>query len=172
MAESFMGEIRLVAFTFAPRNWATCDGQILPISQNTALFSLLGTTYGGNGQNTFALPNLQGRFPLHPGSGPGLTPRDLGETAGSSRVTLSTSEMPAHTHSLYAHPEPADAATARTDLKLATSVGGSAYGTGSADQPLVNMLTPAGQGQSHENRQPYLTLMFIISLQGVFPQHP
>ena len=102
MADPFVAEIRIFPFNFAPKGWAFCDGQLLPLSQNTALFSLLGTTYGGDGKSTFALPNLQGRAPMHPGQGPGLSPHNLGETGGNSTVTLSESELPAHSHARMA----------------------------------------------------------------------
>lgn len=171
MADPFVAEIRIFAFNFAPRGWAFCNGQILPISQNTALFSLLGTTYGGNGQSTFALPDLQGNAPMHPGQGQGLSLRDLGEMSGSSDVTLLVSEMPFHNHALLAAgSDPAESNDA-TNNAMARSKNGSAY-TATLN-PLTPMafqaLPPAGGSLPHNNMQPYLTLNFCIALQGVFP---
>jgi microcystin-dependent protein len=170
MADPFVAEIRIFPFNFAPKGWAWCNGQILPISQNTALFSLLGTTYGGDGRSTFALPDLQGRAPMHPGQGPGLSLHDLGETGGSERVTLLASEIPAHTHTVSGSNGPAILQTPSTD-----SVLGRANNNVYLDTPgnLVGMapeaLAPAGGSQPHNNMQPYLTLYFNIALQGVFP---
>ena len=169
MADPFVAEIRIVPFNFAPKGWAFCDGQILPLSQNTALFSLLGTTYGGNGKSNFALPDLQGRTPLQPGQGPGLTSYDLGETGGSETITLLQSEMPSHTHSGQG------AATAGDQRVPGGYYLGGGAGRGSSyyknTTTTVNMvpLNPAGGGQPHNNRQPYLVLNFVIALQGVFP---
>jgi microcystin-dependent protein len=170
--DPFVAEIRIFPFNFPPKGWAFCDGQLMPISQNTALFSLLGTTYGGDGKSTFALPNMQGNVPMHPGQGPGLSLHDLGETSGSETVTLLQSEMPAHSHSLMASstssskPNPSGNALARVQS------GATPY-VPSAGAPLVNFagaaLSPAGGGQPHNNMQPYLTLSFCIALQGVFP---
>lgn len=169
MSSPFVAEIRIFAGNFAPTGWATCDGQILPISQNTALFSLLGTTYGGDGKTTFALPDLQGRAPMHPGQGPGLTDRFLGESSGSSTVTLIESEIPAHTHTTRVAGTLANS-TQPTGRSPARSNGASIYRT--ADN-LVAMgpgaLAPAGGSLPHSNMQPYLTLTFIIALQGIFP---
>ncbi|MEZ5455697.1 MAG: tail fiber protein [Lysobacteraceae bacterium] len=170
MADPFVAEIRMFPFNFAPHGWAFCDGQLLPISQNTALFSLLGTTYGGNGKSNFALPNLQGRAPMHPGQGPGLSLHDLGETGGTETVSLLESEIPSHSHAQRAAIDPGDL-FAPANNALATSVGAAMY------QPtvtqLVNMsdqsLAPAGGDQPHNNMQPYLTVNFCIAMQGVFP---
>lgn len=169
MADPFVAEIRIFPFNFAPRGWAWCDGQLLPLSQNTALFSLLGTTYGGDGKSNFALPDLQGRAPMHPGQGPGLSLHDLGETGGSETVTLLESEIPAHSHAARA--SQADATTRIVAGELpATGVGVGLYGS---TAPTVNLspnaLTPAGGDQPHNNMQPYLTFYFCIALQGVFP---
>lgn len=169
MADPFVAEIRIFPFNFAPRGWAWCDGQLLPISQNTALFSLLGTTYGGNGQSNFSLPNLQGRAPMQPGQGPGLSLRDLGETGGVETVTLLESEMPNHAHALRA--SQADAISRQPAAEFpATGIGIGQYA------PPTNLvmtaaesLTPVGGGQPHNNMQPYLTFYFCIALQGVFP---
>jgi len=169
MADPFVAEIRIFPFNFAPKGWALCDGQILPISQNTALFSLLGTTYGGDGKSNFALPDLQGRAAMQPGQGPGLSLRDLGETGGSETVTLLESEIPTHSHAL----------TASTADGLSQSAAGQEYaagiGVGMYSAPANNValspssVAPSGGGQPHNNMQPYLTLSFNIALQGVFP---
>jgi microcystin-dependent protein len=171
--DPYLGEIRIFTGNFAPTGWAMCNGQLLPISQNTALFSILGTTYGGNGMSTFALPNLQGAAPLGWGSGAGLTLRDLGETGGSTTVTLIQSQMPSHSHGLgaYAHPgdliSPAGGAWAE-----AGAVRGQKMYAGQADpgvQMSLTAISAAGGGLPHNNLPPYLTLNFIIALLGVFP---
>jgi microcystin-dependent protein len=170
MADPFVAEIRVFAFTFAPRGWAFCDGQLLPISQNTALFSLLGTTYGGDGKSTFALPDLQGRVPMHPGQGPGLSLHDLGEQNGTEFVTLLESEMPAHGHVLNANAAPGNR-TSPAGNSLARTSGAAPYAP--AGTPNVTLdpsaLAPNGGDQLHNNMQPYLTVNFCIALQGVFP---
>jgi microcystin-dependent protein len=172
MADPFVAEIRIFPFNFSPRGWASCDGQLLPISQNTALFSLLGTTYGGDGKSTFALPDLQGNAPMHPGQGPGLSLHDLGEMSGSQTVTLLQSEIPVHSHGVSAANFPADIQSPNPNVALARSTGGNAYQT-VTNQNLTLMspqsLAPAGGDQPHNNMQPYLTLRFCIALQGVFP---
>jgi microcystin-dependent protein len=169
MADPFVAEIRIFPFNFAPRGWAWCDGQLLPLSQNTALFSLLGTTYGGNGKSNFALPDLQGRAPMHPGQGPGLSLHDLGETGGSETVSLLESEIPSHTHFMQG----TNAAAARNNPGgnlYAAPTSGNAYNTGGSLTPISLMtLAPAGGDQPHNNMQPYLTFYFCIALQGVFP---
>jgi microcystin-dependent protein len=168
MSNPFIAEIRIFAGNFAPRGWAFCNGQILPISQNTALFSLLGTTYGGDGRTNFALPNLQGRFPMHPGQGPGLSLRSLGEINGSEAVTLTINELPAHAHALNAA---ADATSVvPTGLLPGTPASAKIYGGTSNPTTLAGAAVGASGGsQPHNNMQPYLTLNFIIALQGVFP---
>jgi microcystin-dependent protein len=168
MADPFVAEIRIFPFNFAPKGWAWCDGQLLPLSQNTALFSLLGTTYGGDGKSNFALPDLQGRAPMHPGQGPGLSLHDLGETGGSETVTLLESEIPAHSHGFSA--SQADG-TSQTPVgeKLATGIGIGQYAAPGALIQLGPGLTPAGGDQPHNNLMPYLTFYFNIALQGVFP---
>jgi microcystin-dependent protein len=169
MSEPFVAEIRIFPFNFAPTGWAFCDGQLLPISQNTALFSLLGTTYGGNGKSTFALPDLRDATPLHPGQGPGLSLRDLGETGGSAVVTLLPSEMPAHGHAVLAASAQGDSPSP-SGTALANSAG--AYQTNAAQNlvPMADAALPASGGDlPHNNRQPYLVLNFCIALQGIYP---
>lgn len=174
MSDPFLAEIRLYPFTFAPRNWAFCNGQLLPISQNTALFALLGTTYGGNGQSNFALPNLQGRAAMGPGQGPGLSLRDLGESGGSETVTLTPAEMPAHSHGLSSLPAPADTSSPAGG-SLARVIGAAPYAD-PAGAPLADMapqaLQPAGGSLPHNNMQPYLAVHFCIAMQGIFPSRP
>ena len=170
MADPFVAEIRIFGFNFAPQGWAFCDGQLLPISQNTALFSLLGTTYGGNGQSTFALPNMQGSAPMHPGQGPGLSLYDLGETGGSETVTLLSSEMPNHNHGLGVSQGDGNEISPNNQ-QFATGIGGVAtYAPAGATTPLdANVISIMGGDQPHNNMQPYLTLNFCIAMQGVFP---
>jgi len=167
--DPFVAEIRIFPFNFAPKGWAFCDGQILPISQNTALFSLLGTTYGGDGKSNFALPDMQGNAPMHPGQGPGLSLHDLGEIGGSDTVTLLQSEIPSHSHGLIA--SAADGTNTKPAAQLfAQGVGVSIWGTNPPNTQFnSSALAPAGGDQSHNNRQPYLTLSFCIALQGVYP---
>ncbi len=172
--DPFVAEIRIFPFNFAPTGWATCSGQLIPISQNTALFSLLGTTYGGDGKSTFALPNLQGSAPMHPGQGPGLTPHDLGESGGSDFVTLLDTEIPLHSHGLKAAGDPGEDATPAGEA-LGRSVGASLYQTTTNTnlvQMGLNALPTSGGGLPHNNLMPYLTLNFCIALQGVFPSRP
>ena len=177
MSDQFLGEIRAFGFNFAPVGWAICNGQLLPIAQNTALFSLLGTTYGGDGRVTFALPNLQGMVPIHAGQGPGLSPIDLGQTGGQTTVTLLGSEMPAHNHSVAAL---TTAATTNVPVAGAvTAEGGgtgrgafkirtyAAAGTGTTFVPSV--VSPVGGNLPHNNLQPTLVLNFCIAMQGIFP---
>ena len=171
--DPFVAEIRIFPFNFAPRGWAWCNGQLLPISQNTALFSLLGTTYGGNGQSNFALPNLQGSAAMFSGQGPGLSLRSLGETGGSQTVTLTVTAMPSHTHTINAK---TGGGTANpTNMVWGTSNAGKSaanFYAPAAPSP-VNMnavaLANTGGNQPHNNMMPYLTLNFNIALQGVYP---
>ncbi|NMM54551.1 phage tail protein [Paenibacillus aquistagni] len=170
--DPYLGEIRIFAGQFAPKDWAFCNGQLLPISQYTALFSIIGVRYGGDGKTTFALPNLQGRAPMHFGAGPGLTPHELGEAGGSSSVTLLESEIPRHNHT------PAAVSSGSGDANPEQKVWGPTAGLPgpkiySTAEPNVPMnpaaLSQAGSSQPHNNMQPYLGINFIISLAGVYP---
>jgi microcystin-dependent protein len=170
VADPFVAEIRIFPFSFAPKGWAWCNGQLLPLSQNTALFSLLGTTYGGDGKSTFALPNIQGQAVMHPGQGPGLSLHDLGETGGSETVTLLESEIPAHSHGMRADAsDPANAKIPSAASSFAISQEGLAYQDNANTALAAQALTPAGGGAPHNNLMPYLTFYFNIALQGVFP---
>jgi microcystin-dependent protein len=170
MADPFVAEIRIFPFNFAPKGWAFCDGQILPISQNTALFSLLGTLYGGDGKSTFALPDIQGRAVMQPGQGQGLSLRDQGQVGGSEAVTLLQSEMPAHNHAMQgATQDPALAKAVNPDASWSLSQGGGIYQASSNTQLAPEAVGLSGGSQPHNNMQPYLTLNFNIALQGVFP---
>jgi microcystin-dependent protein len=174
MTDPFVGEIRIFAGNFAPTGWALCDGQLLPISQNTALFSLLGTYYGGDGKSTFGLPNLQGCVPIGQGQGAGLTDRFIGETAGEASLTLITSEMPNHVHTMTGETlANANLKTPSAAVTLAKLPAGSNLYQSTTNANLVQMapqaLSVAGGGLPHNNMQPYLTLVFIIAMQGVFP---
>jgi microcystin-dependent protein len=176
MSDQFLAEIRIFPFNFPPTGWAFCNGQLLPISQNTALFALLGTTYGGDGKSTFALPNLQGSAPMQPGQGAGLSLYDLGQLGGTEAVTLLGSEMPIHNHFVTTDPFGGDKSVPAPDQILANSTGGQLYVTAASNPPLSQMapqaLSPAGGGLPHNNMQPYLTLNFCIAMQGIFPQRP
>ena len=166
MATPFLGSILIVGFNFAPRGFAFCNGQLLPISQNTALFSLLGTTYGGNGQTTFALPDLQGRVPIHPGQGAGLSNYFQGQVGGEESHTLLQNELPAHSHTARGTTSDPTQSNPTDGLPAVTST----YANAMADAPMnTNMITPTGGGQPHNNIQPYLALNFVIALQGIFP---
>jgi len=176
MSDPFVAEIRVVGFNFAPTGWAQCNGQLLPISQNTALFALLGTVYGGDGKSTFALPNMQGSAPMHPGQGQGLSLRDLGEMGGSQSVTLINSEMPFHTHTMLSSGSPASTNIPINAPVIARSAGGNAYDTPPLDPTTAQMsfqtLTIAGGSLPHNNLMPFLTMNYIIAMQGVFPARP
>ena len=172
MADPFVAEIRIFPFNFAPKGWAFCNGQLMPISQNTALFSLLGTTYGGNGKSNFALPDLRGRAPMHPGQGSGLSLHDLGETGGSDTVTLLESETPAHSHAVNASGRTANSRTPGGQLP-AFGTGVQLYGApGNTVSLSPSVVPPAGGDAPHNNLMPYLTFYFCIALQGIFPPRP
>jgi len=176
MSEPFLGMIIIVPYNFSPRGWAFCNGQILPIAQNTALFSLLGTTYGGNGQTTFALPDLRGRFPNSSGQGPGLSSYDLGQVGGTETVTQIINQMPAHVHGYTIPATAADAATgdpsATTVLATVVATTG-AVSIYKAAAPTVQMTggntAPSGGSQPMPTLNPYLTLNYCIALEGIFP---
>ena len=168
MSEPFTAEIKIVGLNFPPRGWALCDGQLLPISQNTALFSLVGTIYGGDGRTTFGLPNLQGRAPMHPGTGLGLSQRRLGDRSGVQNVTLTEAQIPGHNHKAMGasaendHETPEDNSWGVNEL-------GDQYRDSSNTTMDAGMLKPAGSGQQHDNMQPWLGLYFAIALLGVYP---
>ncbi|ALX65996.1 phage tail protein [Microbacterium sp. XT11] len=172
MAEPYIGEIRTVGFDFAPRGWARCDGQLLPISQNTALFSLLGTNYGGNGTTTFALPNLNGAFAIGQGDGPGLTPRRVGDFGGTTAVTLLRSEMPMHTHGVTGvaaagtSGDPRGRSWAQSRYGRASRNG---YTPGHDTMMAPGAVAAAGESAPHNNMPPFLGMCFVIALTGVFP---
>lgn len=174
MANQFLGEIRMVGFNFPPQGWATCDGQLLSISQNTALFSLLGTQYGGDGQTTFALPDLRGRVPVHQGQGPGLSGYLIGEQGGTENVTLTQSQMPAHTHTIVVNDNTTGIAASGSGNYLNSKTeSGESVTSGSPPSAPVTLNSAAvnnsGGSQPHTNRQPYLCINFIIALTGIFP---
>lgn len=170
MSTPFLAEIRVMPYNFAPQGWAQCDGQLMPISQNTALFSLLGTNYGGDGRTTFGLPNLSGKFAMSSGQGPGLSPRTVGESVGQGNVSLLVSEMPAHGHALMAGVTPLSSSPAGNVMAPTAVGGGNVYRAPGAAAPMAGVaISAAGSGLPHENRQPYLALNFCIALQGIFP---
>ena len=175
MADPFLGEIRCVGFNFAPQGWATCDGQILSIAQNTALFSLAGTNFGGNGQSTFGLPNLQGSAPMFWGQGPGLSNYDLGQSGGSPTVPLSHPQLAQHNHTLQNDEEAAKFLAPNNNLVAGVTAGNNLY---NAWPPAVqtNYLAPQpssfGGNQPHNNMAPFLTMLFVIALQGIYPTRP
>jgi microcystin-dependent protein len=169
MSEPFVAEIRIVAFNFAPRGWAFCDGQLLPISQNTALFSLIGTTYGGDGRTTTALPNLQGRAPMHPGRGPGLTDRRLGQRGGTETVTLTEAQMPQHNHTEFGEDASARANTSQNNAFSGPRNNDVYAPSANLVAMNPNMIGNTGGSQAHNNMQPYLTINFCIALVGLYP---
>jgi len=176
MADPFIGEIRMFGGNFAPSGWALCNGQLLSISQNSALFSILGTSFGGNGQTTFGLPDLRSRVPIQQGQGVGLSPYDVGQQGGSEQVTLLQTQMPAHNHMVTATSDSAAADAASGNLLATPSAGRGQtppqiYGaaTGAAVTMGPTMIAPSGGSQPHENIQPYLCVTFIIALQGIYP---
>jgi microcystin-dependent protein len=166
MSEPFLSEIKIVSFNFPPKGWALCNGQFLPINQNQALFALLGTTYGGNGQTTFALPNLRGRVPIHMGNG-----HTLGEAAGTTSVTVNIQQLPTHQHFLSATTIPATTNQPTNALMLAQSTNSQLYAPASNALTAMapNAISSVGGSQPHNNMMPYLVLNFIIALQGIFP---
>jgi len=170
MGEPFVGEIRMFGGSFAPAGWAMCQGQLMPISENDTLFNLIGTTYGGDGQETFGIPDLQGRVPMHAGQGPGISQNyQIGEQAGVESVTLTSQTTPTHTHAFVATSNTA-LSTSPSDNVMAAGITTKMYTEDVANQPLNGtVITPQGGSQPHENLQPYLCLTFIISLFGVFP---
>ena len=171
MSNPFLAEIRIFPFGFAPKGWALCDGQLLPVAQNTALSGLLGTTYGGDGTTTFGLPDLQGRVPMHPGQGTGLSSHVLGESGGADTVTLDPSQIPAHSHTLLAATNAALVKLPGSTVAMARSRGANAYQDtpGNLIAMNANAIGPTGGSQPHNNLPPYLTLNFCIAVQGVFP---
>lgn len=176
MSEPFIAEIRIVAFNFAPRGWAFCDGQLLPIAQNTALFSLIGTTYGGDGRTTTALPNLRDRAPMHPGRGPGLTSRRLGEKVGASTATLSEAQIPSHSHSFTVSkdaPPTSSSPAGHFPDQYRDEISGrtEAYKNNASLNATFSSSAIANTGgsQAHENVQPYLGLNYVIALVGIYP---
>ena len=171
MSETFLGEIRPFAGTFAIQGWAFCDGSLLSIAQNSALFSLIGTTYGGDGQTTFALPDLRGRALVHQGTGPGLSPSVPGEMAGQETVTVTPGQMAGHTHTVGATTAAASTPTPGPSVVLAATPSGSPIydGTAAAIALAPNAVSASGGTQPHENRQPYLALSYIIALDGIYP---
>ncbi len=176
MTDQFLAEIRIFPFNFAPQGWALCNGQLIPISQNTALFSLLGITYGGDGVHNFALPNLQGTVPLKFGQGSGLSAYALGQTGGVSSVALTQGQLPVHSHALNAFTgaNPAPHANPQANNSLTASQGGSAYAVRGGTLTTMNasQLAAAGAGAAHNNLMPSLTLNFCIALTGIFPARP
>jgi microcystin-dependent protein len=171
--DPFIGEIRIFAGNFAPKGWAFCNGQTLPIAQNTALFSLLGTTYGGDGRTTFALPNLCGRVPIGEGQGPGLSLYTLGETGGSETVTLLPNEIPAHNHQMKVSAGKADMTAPSRGTTLAEGKQSATpiemYKTNATTDKSINGVVPYGSNQPHNNMMPYITIKYIIALQGIYP---
>lgn len=174
MADPFLGEVRPFGFDFAPRGWAKCDGQLMIIAQNTALFSLLGATYGGDGKSTFGLPNLMGRLAVGAGAGPGLTPRALGEAGGADTVTLLRSQIPTHRHEMKAAASRSPSPTPSDSSVLNVSGNVPAYAATTPTTALSDTMLSTVDGESlpHENRMPYLTVNFCIALEGVYPPRP
>lgn len=173
MMEPFVGEISMFCGNFAPTGWALCNGQLLPINQNQALFSILGTTYGGDGKTTFGLPDLRGRVPMHAGNGPGLSPRNLGESSGTETVALTVQQIPLHTHPLMGSGQPGATDNPEGALPAAvvdsSGTGISAYSSQPNTAMSPQAIGPSGGGQPHTNLQPYQCINFIIALDGVYP---
>ena len=174
MANPFIGQITMFGGNFAPNGWAFCDGQLVPISEYDSLFSVIGTTYGGDGQNTFALPNLNGRLPIGTGQGPGLSPRTLGEAAGTETSTVSLGQMPGHTHALTLNASSGPGNSASPAAAVLAVADGARYASGTAPNaglagPSIALGNSLGGGVPHDNLQPFLAVNFIISLYGIFP---
>jgi microcystin-dependent protein len=169
MSEPFVGEIRVFALNFEPRGWAACDGRLLPISVNTALFSLLGTTFGGDGRTTFGLPNLRGRIPLGAGAGPGLTPRNLGESAGTETATLSLNQLPAHNHAAKCNSGNGNQYGPANHYWAQDAGGANEYGATGTGQMSAAAIGLAGGSQPRSNLQPYTVVNYCIALMGIFP---
>lgn len=171
MSEPFIGQITLFAGNFAPRGWMFCQGQILAIAQNTALFSILGTTYGGNGTTTFALPDLRGRAPIQQGQGPGLPPYQLGQMGGEPAVTLIITQMPAHNHALMVDPNSGDQTTPQGHVLGAEASGATAFYSASNPSAMMNpaAIGLTGGNQPHDNMSPYLAINYIIAVEGIYP---
>lgn len=169
MAEPFLGEIRMFAGNFAPRGWALCEGQLLAVSQNDALFALLGTIYGGDGRTTFGLPDMRGRLPVHTGQGPGLSSRQLGSRAGAERVTVTTNQLPTHTHPMEVSADISTSSNPGSNV-TARPTGVDLYVDDAPDTDLSSSaITTVGGGQQHDNVMPFLAINFIIALSGIFP---
>ena len=170
MSQPYIGEIRMFGGSFAPAGWAFCNGQLMPISENDALFTLIGTTYGGDGQETFGIPNLQSRVPIHAGQGPGISQNyQLGETGGVESVTLSTQQIPVHTHPLLGSMDPATTLNSQGNVLGGTATATPYFNIAPAAPLSPQAITPVGGSQPHENLQPYLAISYIISLFGIFP---
>ncbi len=167
--DPYIGQIMMFGGNFAPRGWALCNGQLLSIAQNTALFSILGTTYGGNGQTTFGLPDLRGRAPIHWGQGPGLTNRALGESGGEETVTLSAAQMPAHSHVAHAASGGGSTASPQNAVWAASTARDNIYATAANTTLSPSAIGPAGGGQPHDNMPPYQAVSYIIALEGIYP---
>ena len=167
MPDPFIGELTLFAGNFAPRGWALCDGQLLDISQNSALFSILGTTYGGDGRTTFALPDLRGRVAMHPGRGAGLTPRNLGQKGGEEAVTLSVNQIPSHDHQVNCNALRGDAVSPQGNIPASDP--DKPYKNTGTDKMSANMIANTGGNQSHDNMQPFNCINYIIALEGIYP---
>jgi len=167
--DPYIGQIMMVGFNFAPRGWALCNGQLLSIAQNTALFSLLGTYYGGDGRTTFGLPDLRGRMPIHQGQGSGLTNRTIGQPGGEETVSLSSTQMPQHTHLVAAQSGPGNSTNPTNNYPAASSARDNIYSNTANTTMNAQMDAPSGGGQPHDNMSPYLTINFIIATEGIFP---
>lgn len=170
MGQPFVGEIRMFGGNFAPAGWAFCNGALVPISENEVLFVLIGTTYGGDGEETFALPDLQGRIPIHQGTGPGLQPRALGEKEGSESVTLTTNQLPVHTHPVLCSSNAGNQSSPAGSVWAASGLGDQLYSNFPTSANMnTGTVLPAGGSQPHDNMHPFLVISFIISLFGIFP---